>query len=255
MSQPPSEYRFVAEAIRITALEDPVVDLLGHDPRSVYVERFWLSILGPSTTFLLRHVAARLDAEPDGFDLDLDDTAAALGLGPSKREVSPFIRAVARTGQFHLSQPCGPGALAVRRHIPPLTRQQVARLKPHLRDAHDAWQQAEHHSPTIEQRQTRARRLALSLLELGETDEATEQQLHRWKVHPAMAHEALRWAHVRRGSALPAVGAAASDRTPVPAPVGAPASRSLRPRPPTVVRPAARFDPFTATSDPAGDAA
>jgi hypothetical protein len=29
---------------------DPVIDALGHDPRSAYVERFWLGILGPSTT-------------------------------------------------------------------------------------------------------------------------------------------------------------------------------------------------------------
>ena len=26
---------------------DPVIDQVGHDPRSVYVERFWLGILGP----------------------------------------------------------------------------------------------------------------------------------------------------------------------------------------------------------------
>ena len=250
MSQPPSEYRFVAEAIHISALEDPVVDLLGHDPRSAYVERFWLPILGPSTMVLLRHLAARLDAEPEGFELDLADTAASLGLGPSKREVTPFIRALARTGQFQLTVPCGPTALAVRRRIPPLTRQQVARLKPHVRDAHDAWQQVEHRSPTIEERQTRARRLALSLLELGETDEATEQQLHRWKIHPAMAHEALRWAHLRRGSPDPSVTAAAAGAEPGPS-----ATRTMRPRPPAPSRPAARFDPFTPAGDPPGDAA
>src|SRR5215470_15811471 len=28
---------------------DPVVDAVGHDPRSPYVEHFWLGILGPST--------------------------------------------------------------------------------------------------------------------------------------------------------------------------------------------------------------
>ncbi len=33
---------------------DGVIDALGHDPRSLYVERFWLGILGPSTTWLLR---------------------------------------------------------------------------------------------------------------------------------------------------------------------------------------------------------
>lgn len=26
---------------------DPVIDTLGHDPRSLYVERFWLPTLGP----------------------------------------------------------------------------------------------------------------------------------------------------------------------------------------------------------------
>jgi hypothetical protein len=31
----------------------------------------------------------------------------------------------------------------------------------------------------------RSRRLALSLLELGEDLEATERQLHRWRFHPA----------------------------------------------------------------------
>jgi len=29
---------------------DPLIDRLGHDPRTRYVERFWLGILGPSTT-------------------------------------------------------------------------------------------------------------------------------------------------------------------------------------------------------------
>ena len=60
---------------------DPVIDQVGHDPRSIYVERFWLGILGPSATWLVRHLVDRLDAAPDGSDLDLDECAAALGLG------------------------------------------------------------------------------------------------------------------------------------------------------------------------------
>src|SRR5688572_3024262 len=43
----------------------------GHDPRSPYVERFWLGVLGPSTTWLLRCLAYGFDGQPDGFDLDL----------------------------------------------------------------------------------------------------------------------------------------------------------------------------------------
>jgi hypothetical protein len=28
---------------------DPMIDTLGHDPRSFYVEAFWLPILGPTS--------------------------------------------------------------------------------------------------------------------------------------------------------------------------------------------------------------
>src|SRR5687768_3732471 len=45
---------------------DPVIDALGHHPCSSYVETFWLGILGPSTTFLLRHLVTTLEAQPDG---------------------------------------------------------------------------------------------------------------------------------------------------------------------------------------------
>ena len=34
--------------LRITAWPDAVIDAVGHDPRSTYVEMFWLSILGPT---------------------------------------------------------------------------------------------------------------------------------------------------------------------------------------------------------------
>jgi hypothetical protein len=34
--------------ITVTPWHDPVVDVLGHDPRSRYVETFWLPSLGPT---------------------------------------------------------------------------------------------------------------------------------------------------------------------------------------------------------------
>src|SRR5688500_16276454 len=83
---------------------DAVIDSLGHDPRSAYVERFWLGILGPSTTFLLRRLAAELEANPAGFDLPLGDTARALGLGMRGGRNSPFLRTVQRCCQFGMAQ-------------------------------------------------------------------------------------------------------------------------------------------------------
>ncbi len=186
------------DQIHITPLNDPVVDLLGHDARSTYVERFWLPILGPTTTLLLRHVAVGFDEHPDGFDLPLLDTAAALGLGNKGGSNSPFLRALARATKFKLAEAVGHGALAVRRRVAPLTRTQAERLPTTLRDEHAAWMAKVTQQPDADQQRRRSRRLALSLAELGEPDDAIERQLHHWKVHPAMAHEALRWARARQ---------------------------------------------------------
>ena len=47
--------------ISITPWADPIIDTLGHDPRSEYVERFWLPTLGPTTLLLLRRIATHFD--------------------------------------------------------------------------------------------------------------------------------------------------------------------------------------------------
>ncbi|HEV3494791.1 MAG TPA: hypothetical protein VHA34_00415 [Actinomycetes bacterium] len=173
---------------------DGVIDALGHDPRSVYVERFWLGILGPSTTWLLRFLANRLDASPEGFDLDLAATAQALGLGSKGGRHSPFMRALSRCCQFDAAEARADGTLAVRRKLPPLNRRQILRLPPDLAAAHQAWQESQLQTPAHEQQRRRARRLALSLIELGEDAEEAEHQLTRWKFHPTLCREATAWA-------------------------------------------------------------
>lgn len=198
MSLPPLDLALPTDHVRITVLHDPVIDLLGHDLRSSYVERFWLPILGPTTTLLLRHLADELEAHPDGFDLPLLDTAAALGLGQRGGPNGPFVRAFARARKFKLAQATGPDALAVRSRVAPLNRTQISRLPAPLRDAHAAWQEEAARTPDLAQQRRRARRLALSLAELGESEEAIERQLHRWQIHPALAHESLRWARARQ---------------------------------------------------------
>jgi hypothetical protein len=182
---------------------DGVIDALGHDPRSAYVERFWLGILGPSTTWLIRFLADRLDASPEGFDLDLASTAQALGLGSRGGRHSPFMRALSRCCQFDVAEARPDGVLAVRRKLPPLTRRQILRLSPELVAAHQAWQEAELQTPAHEQQRRRSRRLALSLLELGEDAAATEQQLARWKFHPSLCREATAWAAERHSHVDP----------------------------------------------------
>lgn len=173
---------------------DPVVDEVGHDPRSPYVERFWLASLGPSTTWLLRHLAAGLEDEPEGYPLDLAATARALGLGGRRGRNSPFARALERSRQFGLTRDLGGDELAARRRLPPLSRNQVARLPHDLQHLHRQWQDDTTARPGVDEQRRRARRLALSLFELGEDREAVERQLHRWHLHPALAADATRWA-------------------------------------------------------------
>ena len=198
MSLPALDLTLPTDVLHVSLWSDPVIDQLGHDPRSTYVERFWLPILGPTTTLLMRRLAHSLEAEPDGFDLALLDTATALGLGTKGGRNSPFLRAISRAVKFKIVRLDGSDTLAVRPKIPPLTRVQVDRLPLAVRDEHERWQVEAQRRPDLEQQRRRARRLALSLIELGEPDEAVEQQLHRWRFHPALAHDALRWAKERQ---------------------------------------------------------
>lgn len=194
---------------------DPIIEQLGHDPRSHYVELYWLGILGPSTTWLLRRIVAGFDeleevqADDGCYELDLLDTARCLGLGERIGRSSPLARALARLVQFDVAALDGDGALAVRRKVPPLTRRQVVRLPASLQASHQALVEADLRVPTAERLRRRAERLALSLLELGEDTEATERQLLRLQFHHAVVRHAVAWAderHRARNGLLSIVG-------------------------------------------------
>ena len=88
----------------------------------------------------------------------------------------------------------------MRRKLPPLNRRQLARLPETLQAAHQAWQDEQLLTPSADQLRRRARRLALSLFELGEDVEATERQLHRWKFPPPLCREATAWAWDRHST-------------------------------------------------------
>lgn len=211
---------FPIPTLAVRPWADAVIDEIGFDPRSPYVERYWLAILGPSATWLVRHLAERLENEPAGFDLDLPTTAVRLGLGRRGGRDAPFWRTVRRICQFGAAQMNGSDGLWVRRKLPPLTRVQVERLPDPLPAEHSRWvaRPPADSAQAAEQMRRRAKRLALSLLELGEDGEATERQLHRWKVHPAVAREATAWALSRHRAAAKAAGASVRplSRDPVP---------------------------------------
>jgi hypothetical protein len=190
----PPALTVTGDTISVQPWADPVLDAVGHDPRSAYVERFWLSVLGPSTVWLMRRLADGLEQEPEGFTLHLPDTARALGLAVNSGRITSLLNAIERSCLFGAARFDGTGTLSVRRKLPPLNRRQVTRLPEPLQREHQLWQERELRHPEAEQLRRRARGLALSLLELGEPFAEAERQLHRWKFHPALAYDAMRWA-------------------------------------------------------------
>lgn len=178
---------------------DPVIDQLGHDVRGRYVEHFWLSVLGPSATLLLRRLGEGLQTCPDGFVIDLATTAVALGLKPGASPHAPFGRSVMRLCRFQAALVRSPTELAVRRHLPPLNRRQLERLPPDLADEHD------HFVTTAtltaaRARVQRARQLALSVVGMGEPAEVAVRHLRHWRIPEDLATAAVAWACENAGS-------------------------------------------------------
>jgi hypothetical protein len=186
----------MAVALRVTPWPDPVLDVLGHDPRSWYAETFWLPTLGPTSLLLMRHLADRFEHTPDGVELPVADTAAALGLGARDGNSSPLMRSLVRLQQFELASAQDEMTIAVRRALPPVHRRHVRRLPAALQARHAEWVAGQGAAP-LELARRRARRVALTLVVQGEPMDAVERALHSSGFHPALAHEAVRWARDR----------------------------------------------------------
>jgi hypothetical protein len=173
------------DSVRITPWIDPVVDRRGHDPRSSYVERFWLSILGPSATWIMRRFVAGFDEHPDGYDLDVEPTARSLGLSVSKGPASPFARSVQRCVIFGMAAPRSDG-WTVRRRMPAVSQRHLGRLPEPLQRLHAQWTTTTVSLGELE----RAHALARAMLGAGDDPGVLAAQLVAVGVSPPAADEA-----------------------------------------------------------------
>lgn len=164
---------------------DPVVDQGGYDPRSRYVEIFWLGILGPTATWLTRRLVAGLEQSPDGYELDLTATAKAMGLSYSTGRSSPFSKALQRCVMFGLAHPIERG-LAIRRRVPPVSYRHLQRMPEEVQAEHTNWTRR---TVSLDEL-TRAHRLAMVLLETGDDTSAIEHHLIALGVSNAVASDA-----------------------------------------------------------------
>jgi hypothetical protein len=161
---------------------DPVVDDDGHDVRSRYVETFWLGVLGPTATWLVRRFAAGLDQSPEGYEIDLTETARAMGLSFSAGRSSPFSKALQRCVMFGLAHPL-PSGLAVRRRVPAVAYRHLRRMPEPVQRAHDDWIRTTISLDDL----SRAHHLALAMREVGDDDTMIEHHLVALGIHDSVA--------------------------------------------------------------------
>lgn len=128
----------VTANVTIVPWADPLIDGSGHDPRSAYAERFWLSVIGPTAGWVMRRLADLFDASPDGFQLDLMHTASTMGLSYERGAASPFGRAINRCVMFGLAHPLS-GGFAVRRRLPDVANRHLQRLPADVQAEHAEW--------------------------------------------------------------------------------------------------------------------
>lgn len=182
--------------LTIRPWRDALIDERGFDPRSTYVERFWLGILGPSATWLLRRLVRGLDEFPDGVTIDLQSTGRALGLGQGTSRHAALTRTLDRLCSFGMARRAGRDELQVRTTVPPLTRHQLDRLPLAIRTAHDAYMRTD----TNDVGTQRARLTALAVLDAGANFVEAEAQLIAMRHPVPRAHDAVRWAASRIGT-------------------------------------------------------
>lgn len=194
------------DTLTITPWPDPVLDTIGYDPRSRYAETFWLPTLGPTALLLLRHLATRFEHSPGAIELPVAETSHALGLGQRDGTSSPIVRTLARLEQFDLACSDGRTTVAVRRSLPPVQRRHVRRLPAAVQAEHADWADAHLDESPVATARRRARRLALTLLEQGDTLDGAEHALFSCGFHPAVCHDAARWAWDRHCEAAREAG-------------------------------------------------
>lgn len=129
---------FTHGMLPVIAWHDPITEDVGEPIDSPYVERFWLPVLGPTSTLLLRHVDRRLAEAPDGVVLDIAELSRALGVSPIVDTNGHVPKALNRCVHFGLAQPVG-DVLAVRRWAPPLSHRSIQSLSPTTRAAYRRW--------------------------------------------------------------------------------------------------------------------
>ena len=185
------------QVLQVRPWDDPNLRRNGHDPRSAYVERFWIAVLGPSAVWLLRLLAREFDelAPGENLLLNLESTAQRLGLQHRGGRQSTFMRTIDRCRMFDLAHFEHDAVLIVRKLMPPVPRKLHVRMPRALRDEIGRWTRTVGHSD-FSLGETRL--LARCMLMLGHGLHESAERLVMLGLAPKAANEATAWAWAER---------------------------------------------------------
>jgi hypothetical protein len=130
----------------LRAWPDDVVTRLGWPVHSAYTECCVTSVLGPTSTLLLRQLVFELLTRggQDSHPVNLEEIGRSLGLGAGTSPNSKLGRALTRLDQFGYLKAFG-GALpgySVRTHVAPLSERQLTRGGRRVRQLHEQFMAA-----------------------------------------------------------------------------------------------------------------
>ena len=214
-----------SDVITLIPWRDHRTDASGHDPRSTYVEDFWLGTLGPTTTWFLRHCATLLD-DTDSTSVNLRDTATVLGIGHEGGAGSAMAKTVTRACRFRAARSVGSTTLAVRLRLPSLSHRQLLRLPTSVQRRHKEFVTADTSPDSLRCQLQLARPLATCMIQYNANIGEAERQLARMTFHPAVVAEAVQWAWTRH---QPPTQPGAGKPRPGPSPRSTDPARATRP--------------------------
>lgn len=128
--------------IHIVPWRDSLVEQDGYAIDDPYIEMFWLPVLGPTATWLIRRLAGGLQHQPEGYTVDIADLARGIGVNYTPGRHNPFARALSRCTMFGAAQQIAVQphrTIAVRSVLPQLPVRHLSRLPHPLRVAHHDW--------------------------------------------------------------------------------------------------------------------
>lgn len=128
---------FDHDPLQVTTFTDTDTERWGHPVRSAYTEMFWLPIIGPTTSWLLR----RLQVGDVVVPVPLGLLSLSMGVGVAGGINAPVIRSLSRLVEYGLAV-VDEDRFSVTTHVPRLSAKQLVRLPGPFRQQHEMYERA-----------------------------------------------------------------------------------------------------------------